>query len=77
MATLNEEMFARAAGMALQLGERVEVNNGPFGNWGEGTIVDKSTTDYGGSKLFPVFEIQRDDGLTGWFSAISIFRIKS
>jgi hypothetical protein len=75
MPDLNEQLLARTSGMALQPGDRVEVNNGPFGAWGEGTITAKSTNDYGGSKLFPVFQVQRDDGTTGWWSAISIAKV--
>lgn len=75
MAELNEEILARTSGMALQDQDRVVVTNGPFGVWGEGTIVGRSTTDYGGSKLFPVFAVQRDDGEIGWWSAISIQKI--
>lgn len=73
---LNDSLLARTSGMALQIGDRVDVNNGPFGHWGEGTITNKSTTNYGGSKLFPVFQVTQDDGQSEWWSAISMTKIK-
>jgi len=75
MPDLNEQLLARTSGIALQPGDRVEVTNGPFGHWGEGNIIARSTSDYGGSKLFPVFQVRRDDGITGWWSAISIHKV--
>ena len=73
--SLNEELLARTSGMALQIGDRVDVNNGPYGHWGEGVIAQRSTTDYGGSKLFPVFQVVADDGTTTWMSAIALTKI--
>jgi hypothetical protein len=73
--SLNEELLARTSGMALQKGDRVDVNNGPFGHWGEGTIDDISDSDYGGSKLFPVFHVVADDGTSTWMSAIALTKV--
>lgn len=66
-----ERLSAFTFGSKLREGDRVEVY--PLGTfWGEGTIVDKSTSSYGGSKLYPVFHVVTDDGTDDWFSAISL-----
>lgn len=40
--------------------------------WGVGTIVDRSTQDYGGSRLFPVYCVRTASGDEGWFPACSL-----
>ena len=61
--------------MAFRVGDRVEVTAvGRF--WGEGEIVEISKSSHGGSKLYPVFMIETDDGTSGWFPAISLTQIR-
>jgi hypothetical protein len=40
--------------------------------WGRGTIVDRSTQDYGGSRLFPVYCVRTESGQQGWFPMCSL-----
>lgn len=40
--------------------------------WGTGTIVDRSTTDYGGTQLFPVYCVRTAQGAEGWFPICSL-----
>lgn len=39
--------------------------------WGHGVIVDRSTQDYGGSTLFPVYCV-RTESTHGWFPMCSL-----
>lgn len=35
--------------------------------WGDGIIVDRSTSEYGGSQLYPVYCVRTATGKEGWF----------
>jgi hypothetical protein len=35
--------------------------------WGSGQIVDRSTTEYGGTRLYPVYCVRTASGNEGWF----------
>jgi hypothetical protein len=71
---LQNEIIAKTSGIALQIGDQVEVECMGI-QWGEGTITERSTTDYGGSKLYPVFHVVSDDGQDIWMSAISLHKV--
>lgn len=71
---LQAELIARTSGIALQIGDRVDVECMGT-HWGEGTIQERSTTDYGGTKLYPVFHVISDDGQEIWMSAISLHKV--
>lgn len=40
--------------------------------WGSGIVVDKSTSDFGGSLLYPVYCVQASSGDQGWFPAVAL-----
>lgn len=71
---LNADLLARTSGMALQVGDHVDATViGMY--WGTGTIDDISTSDYGGTKLFPAYHVTSDDGQNDWFPPIALTKI--
>lgn len=58
----------------FRLKDRVEVTMVGH-TWGRGTIIDKSTTDYGGTALYPVYCIENDEGGIAWVPAVSLERL--
>ena len=61
---------------ALRKGDRVEVNRmGPMGD-GQITEISDKLERGGGTTSHKAFYVELDDGGAGWFSAISLVKIK-
>ena len=61
-----------------RVGDRVSVNIAYIGYRGEGVIAERSTTYNrgAGTKLYPRFYVQFDDGTGMWASGKSLTRIR-